>query len=560
MIGLADDKTLWGDLEDVFAAFHTYVAELHSLGLTVNPQKCVAISQDGVEHIFARCQASGILAQDGFLIAGSPVGTDQFTQDYVISEVNRIRDLVKLVSACLSEGKISYKFANQALTAVCRLVISQKISHLGRSTPPVFTRTPFNWLDRDICTLVAQVAQTNVPNDFWSTLEGSLIAERIQSRIRDGGLGIPNLSQTAPHMYVGSLSLTLHTVLTRGFLESSYVQLSAENIDEYAHMAIPHLADALQSCPEAQITHVSIFNESRPLVQRDLSIKSHNGRTKNIALRISDQQQRAWYRSLCSPHTGAFLTANWTHRGLSMDNQTWARALRLRLGMPTVDINNAKLCPHDSNVVINNTSLHSLTCQHEKLKSLRTTRHTAVKKTIVQFFKSISHNSYTVINEPNCCALPIGWTLKTDQDVSTLGRADLSIHNAEDPTDFTVLDLTIRSPASENLPRAVDMAGVAAEQGYQEKLNHYHSLYHIPNNQFLPLTLEATGRFHPSSLKWLQKQVYKMCAHECPQLARFKMKELLEKISVSLQTNCAQATSLCSVLAKDYTDAPHETS
>ena len=97
MIGLADDKTLWGDLGDVFAAFDTYTSELRSLGLTVNPQKCVATSQDGVEHIFARCQASGISAQDGFLIAGSPIGTDRFTQDHVISEVNRIRDLVKLV-------------------------------------------------------------------------------------------------------------------------------------------------------------------------------------------------------------------------------------------------------------------------------------------------------------------------------------------------------------------------------------------------------------------------------------------------------------------------------
>ena len=241
-----------------FAAFDTYTSELRSLGLTANPQKCVATSQDGAEHIFARCQASGISAQDGFLIAGSPIGTDRFTQDHVISEVNRIRDLVKLVSTCLSEGKISYKFANQALTAVCRLVISQKVSHLGRSTPPVFTRIPFNWLDRDICNLVAQIAQTNVPNEFWSTVEGSLIAERTQSRIRDGGLGIPNLSQTAPHMYVGSLSLTLHTVLTRGFLESSYVQLSVENIDEYAQIAIPHLADALQSCPDSQITHASI--------------------------------------------------------------------------------------------------------------------------------------------------------------------------------------------------------------------------------------------------------------------------------------------------------------
>jgi hypothetical protein len=176
-----------------------------------------------------------------------------------------------------------------------------------------------------------------------------------------------------------------------------------------------------------------------------------------------------------------------------------------------------------------------------------------VKKAFCGFFQALSSGtSYTLQNEPSCTALPIEWTPNAGYDISNLGRADFSIHNQEDPTDLIVVDLTIRTPSTENIPEAVNTGGVAADKGFKAKVSQYQSRYILPQHQFIPFAMETTGRIHPSSLIWLKKMIFKMCPRDGNYSPQFKIKELLEKVSIALQRSCACATSLCSELAVDF--------
>jgi hypothetical protein len=135
------------------------------------------------------------------------------------------------------------------------------MTHLGRSTPSKFTEEPFHWLDIEILNLVAHLAQQNITGDYWNTLDGSLVADRIHLRISDGGLGIPHLKLTAHKMYVGSLALTLNTILKSGFLIASNTSISASNIRDYSEAALPHLPPALQSINDNDLSSYTLFTE-----------------------------------------------------------------------------------------------------------------------------------------------------------------------------------------------------------------------------------------------------------------------------------------------------------
>jgi hypothetical protein len=557
LIGMADDKTIWGKCDDAFAAFETYKEELQKLGLSINHDKCAVYSQDGQESVAIHSVETGIPVVDGFMIGGAPVGSDAYMQRAVHEEAKSTRDLINLVSRCLNEGQITHRFASQAMTAVVRLVLCQKLQHLARSTPPTFTRLDLSLVDRDMLELTALIAKFRPPPGYWDTVEGDLAADRIRLRIRDGGLGISSLSQSINAMYVGSLALTLPTLFDRGFLVKDGALMNPQDDSENA---IPDLPQALFNCKVNEIeslrdlTCTTIFYEVRSKVQNAITAHAQVNKANDIATKIPSKQDKAWFRSLCSPETGEFLRANWTRKGLGMDNVSWARALCLRVGWPTLAFEGRRICPHEASSEINNLGLHAHGCQAPRLRGARGFRHTRIKRTLHSFLTSINHKTnLVVVNEPNCTSLPVGWSLKEGfNGDAEKDRGDIFVYNPMDATDRVVLDLIVRTPATAQFKNAHEQPGVAAEAGYQQKIHDYNRRFIFPAQDFLPCAMEVTGRIHPAFLRWLRNTVRKASLADATLTYSFKFREILQKLSVALQSEAARATSILSELSVDY--------
>jgi hypothetical protein len=470
------------------------------------------------------------------MLAGSPIGTDAYMDRVVRPEVETVRTLTSLISRCLADGKVSHTSAAQAMTAVVRLVLCQKLTHLGRATPSQFTEPYFSLLDRDLLDLVAQLAQFRPPDGYWDTSSGQLAADRIHLKISCGGLGIPSLAGTCHNMYLGSLALTLPVVYDRGFLCCGGAPLTEDNLPNHAALSLPYLSHSLDaSCVRdvealTDLTPVSLYDEPRKHVQRLLTTASSLRMINSISGRIQDLSEKAWFLSLTSPEAGSFLKANWMFKGKRMSNSSWATALCLRVGWPVLPL--PSVCPYDPGRVVATNGLHAFCCTMPSLTGHRSRRHNIVNGTLENVLRAAAKGSgFLVKHEPMCVDLPVAWTTKPGVSRGDHDRGDIFVYNEMDGADRHLVDVVVQSPVTQHLTNAQTRAGYAAQEAHTRKIRSYTQRFNFPERELVPCAFETTGRMHPFFYSWLKTMMKKLS----PTDHRFKFHDALERLSIAVQ-------------------------
>lgn len=423
--------------------------------------------------------------------------------------------------------------------------------HMMRTTPPAATEHQMALLHRDIAQLICTLIKFEVPIGYWDTVDGSITLDRIHLRIGDGGLGITDLSKVAHSAYIGSVALTARLIKERGVLDTAAEAFAPTATNLAGETAMPGLHAALQQLNMVRTDELkdlnctTIWEECLKGVQAKLTAIARAGEAADILNRITDHADKAFFLSGTASEAGAFLTANWSRRGMSLDNDQWARAVRLRLGIKVLNIDGERTCPHDG-AIINNKGLHTFGCKHGKLSGRRHMRHKRVQGVLSEMFKSLStRTGDEVVWEPSV-SQDLLWPFKnpgTAPDTSK-DSADLLVRKRADPTEYTAIDLVVRNPSPASFNNAHLQAGIAAEQGWTDKMKSYNNRFSVPVDRLLPLSMEITGRLHPKAKQWLSAYVKKGYKADEKILSMFKWREVQERISVALQMVLAGDTQV----------------
>lgn len=125
---------------------------------------------------------------------------------------------------------------------------------------------------------------------------------------------------------------------------------------------------------------------------------------------------------------------------------------------------------------------------------------------------------------------------------------DILLKGLDDPTDKTVLDVTLRCPLISTYKTADRCEGAAAAAGWGQKMGEYGSSWDITEADrrrlIMPMVFEVpSGRMHPQSLQWLTDLHRRAYTREVGRDKRvfdkkhyaMRVRETVDKLAVALQ-------------------------
>jgi hypothetical protein len=213
----------------------------------------------------------------------------------------------------------------------------------------------------------------------------------------------------------------------------------------------------------------------------------------NILSGLPNHQTKA----LLIGFTGKYISS-WLHCGIlnvdyfRLDQNEFVECLRLRLFIPTfVSITptncNVRSC---NNCEISNSPFHALTCKGNSYWT--NFRHDGIKNLLIPLIKKCRPLA-TVLPEKVVGINPDGSAVRTDILISEGSKVQ---H----------IDVTVKSPTSTAAlsKKSYETSLIAAKLGEDLKRKTYGSLPAAIKNSLIPFSLEATGGFGPSALKFLK--------------------------------------------------------
>lgn len=551
ILGIADDRYLQGMLADVFPALETYRVELAKRGLKLQLPKCRAWSPAGVATISAACAAAGIVAADGIMVAGTPVGTAAFVEEHLRAKVDELEQYLERIGQVYVRGKLSLRFgAQQLLLLVRQCVAPCTINYWLRTVPPDAMRAHARRFDASVHRLLCTILGADQGQYDYNSVAGAAMARRAQLRISDGGLGLTSAEAIGASAYAGSVALTGH--LVRSYLGDAF-----DAVADGAR-ALPHFEALVQQGAFANVEDYENMDTEAALtgpvqgLQRLLAQRVQDAAAKDVAASLADPQARADFMS-GQGEGGRFLHLNpGALKYLGIADEHFIILLRHRLGLPALDLPNPLPCPDCPPQTINSDGGHVYGCVEMgigKAKALRTKRHSALQSSLLAALRKLSHGATTlrVAAEPQLEDIydPVPGA-KPSKD-GRGGRGDLLLTHGGDVS--TVLDLVITYPRAVAANGAVDqrmatVPGSAAKKAHERKVKQYSKRWNLKGScvRFLPFALETGGRMHPHALAFLKGCVEKYVSTnkreewtaEERALYASKLSDLLMSVSVSV--------------------------
>jgi hypothetical protein len=572
--GIADDKYFMGLLADVLAAVATYKAELAKLALELQLHKCVAYSPAGAAAIQAACAAAGIQAEDGVMVAGSPVGTPAFVEDALRAAVDGCEQRMRLIAQVWTRGSLQLEFAaHQTLRLINLCVAPAAINYLLRTVPPEATRAQARRFDRAVYRLLLTVLgeADNEELDI-DTPAGALCALRAQLHTSGGGLGFTSAEATREAAYAGSVALTGH--LVRPHLGEDF------NVTEDGARALPEFDALVQRGLFRDVEGLENMDIEAALeapmqqVQRQVTQAARAPAVKAVLDRIEEPQAKAVFLS-GQEEGGLFLLANAArYRPLGLNNEQMIVAVKARLGIPVLAAAEPVPCPHCPPHTIKPDGGHVFGCKEAGqggARALRSRRHKGVLTQLAAQLGRIARGAVhaKVTTEPplrrewerHPNAPPLRTRRTQDgREIIVHERGDVLV---ESQGRKVVLDLVITYPKAYKPSGAVDARmtgtpGHAADLADRRKKAHYKRRWLIDQSatRFRPFAVETGGRLHPDARAYLRERVAAYVSEEEPKEWTAQQKELYAStmsgmlIAISAATARGTATALLHIQSR----------
>ena len=96
--------------------------------------------------------------QEGFVVLGTPVGSDEFIASHLAKEVQQVLMVLSRIKSVDALGKLNSKWATpQGLYVMLRDFVNQLLRHLLRAVDPRLTKEAFQEVDEETLAVVEEI-------------------------------------------------------------------------------------------------------------------------------------------------------------------------------------------------------------------------------------------------------------------------------------------------------------------------------------------------------------------------------------------------------------------
>jgi hypothetical protein len=495
-----DDGTIIGDIDDVHKVFELIQNEGPALGLHLNVRK---------NEIWWPCRASPDPFPDevdrvdnaGVKLLGAPIGTKDFTTDFVRKKLKALDDVSKLLRE-VDNAQVEFGLFRGCLSY-------NKINHLLRTCPPELLDVALEKFDDHFQNMVAEILRVScLSEDQW---------EQASLPVKLAGLGVNQTKVIAGPAYIGSCCLTKDLVAA----------LLKRDPSSFEPSEVKELLATHESVTGISHEMSSLSGDSKK-VQHLLSTERHEASFNQLKTKLGVRSQNLMVA--CSmPHASDWLLAPpIAGLGLGLQSDVFRTALKFRLGMHLFD--KPFPCPMLSSTgVVCDDQMdvfgdHALCCHNSPSLLFR-------------------HNNIRDILGHSARAAGLAAVViekKNQIDGSNARPGDITVQQYHRGFATSAFDVTISHPLQKKFIEIAMEAGVVAQEAHDRKLLKSLAVCEKEGIHFVPLAWESTGgateTVHETVRKWTELE-----GARGGYPAYLIRRNLYSQISCCLQRHLAQA-------------------
>jgi hypothetical protein len=495
-----DDGTIIGSVEDVYKVFELIQKEGLSRGLHLNVKKNEIwwpsrATPDPFPADVDRVDNAGVK------LLGAPIGTKDFTTDFVKKKLKALDEVCKLLRE-VDNAQVEFGLFRGCLSY-------NKINHLLRTCPSDLLQEALKKFDDHFQNMVAEILRVPcLTDDQW---------EQASLPVKLAGLGVNQTKVIAGPAYLGSCCLTKDLVAKLLKQESS--SFAPSDVKELlaAHESATGIAHELSSLSEQKKVQQLLSSERHKAtferLKSTLSVRSHN-----LMLACSMPHASDWL--LAPPIPGL---------GLGLQSDAFRTALKFRLSMPLFD--KPFPCPALSNCGAACDDLmdvfgdHALCCHNGPSLLFR---HNNIRDILGHSARAAGLAAVAIEK-------------KNQIDGSNEKPGDITVQQYHRGFASSAFDITITHPLQKKfIEIAMEEAGVVAEEAHDRKLLKSLEVCEKEGIHFVPLAWESTGgateTVHETVRKWTELE-----GARGGYPAYLIRRNLYAQISCCLQRHLAQA-------------------
>ena len=578
IISIHDDHYILGKLEHALPALDMFDLEFARLNLKRQQSKSKLyhpnydynqIEKDSMQ----RFNLQIISSSEGIEVAGAPIGSPSFVEDYLFKVVNNIKQqLAKYIDITQVQFS-SKKHDSQTLHAIMRKCISSQFTYLLRCCKPSDSKKAAEQLDEALFSFFIHCidAQQEIQNSNES--EVNRIKKQIFLPIRFGGCGLTSSKFINEAAFIGSISLTAHWI---GKIIPE-ICITEENINNSVYPpTIEEFNSLLSTYKEIMpkelenVTLLSIWENKIPKVQHIITQTLYDHEKlnfeqiiKNIdiaAMGETDSQNLNYHQlkarlfkvqhiSNKDRHVSAWINSNPADTSYKMNNPAWNIAMKSRLQL---NINNNTnlwcLCGEK----MDHLCAHSYTCKNKNIyNAMRGPHHKKVKYVLHELISKANSKfklegkrepaieDYFPRVQQNTSNSQSTNNQRTNDDEEenipgkSIHRGDILLrHNTNGKA--LIIDVKLTDPFAKFIKEHVH-ATQPANQGEDIKRKQYSKHYDMQTTesaQMIFLTLTTFGA--PS--KDTREFVKILFEDEPEETKKFKTQQFYERLSSAVQT------------------------
>ena len=496
-----DDGTIIGSVEDVHKVFELIQKEGPARGLHLNVKKNEIwwpsrATPDPFPADVDRVDNAGVK------LLGAPIGSKEFTTDFVNKKLKALDDVCKLLRE-VDNAQVEFGLFRGCLSY-------NKINHLLRTCPPDLLQEALVKFDDHFQNMIAEILRVPcLTDDVW---------EQASLPVKLAGLGVNKMNVIAGPAYVGSCCLTKDLVAALLKQDSS----SFEPFDVKELLAAHEVATG--------ITHeLSALSDTKK-VQHMLSSECHEAIFKRLKSKLGVRSHNLMLACSMSHASDWLLAPPIPGLGLSLQSDCFRTALKFRLSMPLFDkpfpcpavsTGSGAVCDAQMDVFGD----HALCCHNTSSLGFR---HNNIRDILGHSARAAGLAAVAIEK-------------KNQIDGSNARPGDITVQQYHRGFASTAFDITITHPLQKKfIEIAMEEAGVVAQEAHDRKLKKSLEVCQKEGIHFVPLAWESTGgateTVHETVRKWTELE-----GARGGYPAYLIRRNLYAQISCCLQRHLAQA-------------------
>ena len=508
---------------------------------------------------------------EGIVVAGAPIGSTQFVEDYLMKEVDSIKaQLSKYIDITQIQFS-SKKHDSQTLNAIMRKCISSQFTYLLRCCKPSNTKYAAETLDDALFKFFMHCIDAGTELQELDATEIKRIRQQIFLPLRYGGCGLTSSQFIAEAAFIGSISLSANWIgkiipsLVVETDDSTNIIDYPPTLDEFKNLLNTY--KNLMPKELEKVSTLSIWENKIPKIQNIIVQKMYDNERinfentintfdvstigQNNVHNLSFHQMKArlfkiQHISNKDRHVSAWINANPADTNYKMNNPAWNIAMKSRLQLKLSKNQLWCFCGEQ----MDHLCTHPYTCKNKNIynavrgphhKKLKYVLHELIKQSGSKFkletlAEPLMDEYFSRVQTPPTETLASSTQLyDTNENIpdKDKNRADMILRNTTNGK-VLVIDLKITDPFAKFI-NAHSKGTQPANQAEAVKRKDYSKRYDIrPTNtaQMIFLTLTTSGA--PSSDT--QKFVNLLFHDEPAETKFFKIQQFYERLSSAMQS------------------------